>query len=115
MHRIEKKRQVLDRTVENNRKKVKYLTTQISRSNQTHCEITTVLRRKCISTENNSEKCFRDEPINVRSIFAAFHIGTAGLDIGKALGMIGVMDASSFERNFTRYSHKISKSIREVA
>ena len=46
---------------------------------------------------------------------AAFHIGTAGHDIGKVFGMIGVSGSRSFERNFSRHSPTIVISLRETA
>ena len=44
-----------------------------------------------------------------------YHIGTAGYHIGKALGMMGVSGAASFEVNFARHSQKIGKHLRVVA
>ena len=56
-----------------------------------------------------------DNPVNILSIFAAFHIGSTGYDIGKVLGMIGIIGARLFEQNFSRHSPKITEIIREVS
>ena len=46
---------------------------------------------------------------------AAYHIGTAGHDIGKAFGMLGVSGSRSFERNFSRHSPTITITLRQAA
>ena len=57
---------------------------------------------------------FLDLEINVRGILSAFHIGIAGYDVDKVMSMMGIEGASSFERNFSRHSHKILAVIRDI-
>ena len=64
--------------------------------NKNWYDIANDLHRKCTSIGNMDDGiCKKNElsenPINVSSIFTAFHIRIAGHDIGKALGMMGVM------------------------
>ena len=57
---------------------------------------------------------FGECEVNIRAVLSAFYIGTGGGDVSKVLGMLGVGGSLSFERNFTKYSPKISKIVREV-
>ena len=103
-------------------KKKNRITQTISRLKESQTEIcndlqknTTIKANEANEIQKTKKKGLLDDEVNVRAIFTAYHIGTAGYHIGKALGMIGVMGAASFECNFARHSAKIGRYLREVA
>ena len=57
---------------------------------------------------------FLDGEVNIWAILASFFIGTGGYDIAKALAMVGLGGALSFERNFSNHSLRLASSIRSV-
>ena len=61
------------------------------------------------------EDCFFKNPLDVLSIFAVFYLGTTGHDISKALGMMGVTEASFFSKIPHDILPKVTKIIREVS
>ena len=72
-----------------------------------------VIGWRCNLDQPNKKNTFLDDELNIRAIMAAYHIGTAGHDIGKAFGMIGVSGSRSFERNFSRHSPTIAITLQQ--
>ena len=109
--REKRKRGTLDRSCEEDRKKARRVTSKISKMTKKRTELLDQMDETASRTKKLG---FLDSEINVRGILGAFHIGTAGYDVGKLMSMMGVQGANSFERNFTRHSPKISAVTRDV-
>ena len=66
------------------------------------------------STTYKTQYEFVECKLNVRMLLASFFIDTGGYDVAKALVMVGLGNALSFERNFSNRSLKLAYSIRKV-
>ena len=116
--REKRKRDTMDRSCEKNRKKVRRMTSKIVKLSKKRSGLMDKMDEMkvdgSISASKNKKLGFLDADINVRCILAAFHIRSAGYDVGKFMSMMGIQGANSFERNFSRHSPKISAVIRDV-
>ena len=114
--RLQVKRSVLDRTTKRNRVKAKRIGTRLCRARSQYKKLKQNIESMRVGNSPSSKKStFLDDELNIRAIMAAFHIGTAGHDISKVFGMIGVSGSRSFERNFSRHSPTIAMCLRETA
>ena len=116
--RAKRKRNSIDRSCVENRKKVRRMIFKIVKLNKKRSDlldkIETMKTDGSINLIKNKKLGFLESEINVRGILAVFHISAAGYDVDKLMSMMGIEGANSFERNFSRHSPKTSAVIRDI-
>ena len=50
----------------------------------------------------------------MRALLASYYVGTGGLDIGLFHSIMGITGGESWERSYSRHSHKVCKRILKV-